>query len=324
MADTLKQKLAARKAEREASTKARVEANKKVKLPNTNEVKNSIPDDQKPQGISLLSNLVVNQAINLGTRMLPTIQNIAEKELGIDLTMDSKDYLCPANVQNTQAVLDKFNNYTDDLNGALDSLDKIKTFVNSTQPIINGVETSVNTINVVTPLLITAISAFPPLTLPGAVVSAVDTIDVVRQQLLFKEDGTPRLPELKGAVNAVGASLTVASIPLNSIKEVVDKLNSFFKKCLPNATINEVSPSINGLTQNTQVAEQVGGSVYSGFLIEILTEEDNQFRATRRKAVGKNSNGIILIETPYTFSDNDQVLINQLKFIIDRDNLKAY
>jgi hypothetical protein len=324
MADTLKQKLAARKAEREASTKARVEANKKVKLPNTDEVKNSIPDDQKSKGISLISNLVINQAINLGTRMLPTIQNIAEKELGIDLTMDPKDYLCPTNIQNTQVILDKFNNYTDDLNGALDSLDKIKTFVNSTQPVINGVETSVNIINVVTPLLITAISAFPPLTLPGAVVSAVDTIDVVKQQLLFKEDGTPRLPELKGAINAVGASLTVASIPLNSIKEVIDKLNSFFKKCLPNATINEVLPSINSLTQNTQLAEQVGGAVYSGFLIEIVTEEDNQFRATRQKAVGKNPNGIILIETPYTFSSDNQVLIDQLKFIIDRDNLKAY
>lgn len=324
MADTLKQKLAARKAERAAAAKAREESNKKVITPNTEEIKNSIPDDQKAKGISLLSNLVVNQAINLGTRMLPTIQNIAEKELGINLNADPKDYLCPANIQNTQAVLDKFNNYTDDLNGSLDFLDKIKTFVNSTQPIINGVETSVNIVNTLIPLLSTAVKAIPPPGLPGAVVAAVDDVDFIRQQLLFKEDGTPRLPELKGAVNAVGASLTVASIPLNSIKEVIDKLNSFFKKCLPNATINEVLPSINDLTQNTQVAEQVGGAVYSGFLIEIITEENQQLRATRRKAVGKNSNGIILIETPYTFSNNDQVLINQLKFIIDRDNLKAY
>ena len=91
MADTLKQKLAARKAERAAAAKAREESNKKVITPNTEEIKNSIPDDQKAKGISLLSNLVVNQAINLGTRMLPTIQNIAEKELGINLNADPKD-----------------------------------------------------------------------------------------------------------------------------------------------------------------------------------------------------------------------------------------
>jgi hypothetical protein len=313
MADTLKQKLAARKAERDKAKTLREEANKKVNLPQPDGIKNSIPDDQKAKGISLLYPLVVNQAINLGNRMLPTIQKLIPS-----------DDLCPANTQTSTDALILFNNFIDDLNGSLDFLDKIKIFLNSTQPIINGVQTSVNIVNTAIPLLSAAVKAIPPPGLPGAVVAAVDDIDFVRQQLLFKEDGTPKLPELKGAVSSVGAGLTLASVPLTSIKEEVDKAVAFFKKCLPNATINEVLPSINGLTQNTQLAEQIGGAVYNGFLLEVVTEENNQFRATRRKAVGKNPNGIILIETPYTFSDNDQVLINQLKFIIDRDNLKAY
>ena len=44
----------------------------------------------------------------------------------------------------------------------------------------------------------------------------------------------------------------------------------------------------------------------------------------RYRAVGKNQSGIVLTQTDLSFTLDPQILINELKLIIDKDNLKAY
>ena len=45
---------------------------------------------------------------------------------------------------------------------------------------------------------------------------------------------------------------------------------------------------------------------------------------TQKRAVGLNSSGIVLIASEFSFASDPNVLLNEIKFIIDRDNLKAY
>jgi hypothetical protein len=62
--------------------------------------------------------------------------------------------------------------------------------------------------------------------------------------------------------------------------------------------------------------------VYKGFILEIV-EEPYSPTVNRRKAVAINTQGIILLSTPLTFSTEDQVLIEEIKLLIDSNDLKA-
>ena len=78
------------------------------------------------------------------------------------------------------------------------------------------------------------------------------------------------------------------------------------------------------ISQAQQQAEKSPNlSTYQGFIFEI---EEVPFSPTvnRKRALGKNQDGITLIQTELSFTPSDKVLIDELKFIIDRDNLKAY
>ena len=64
-------------------------------------------------------------------------------------------------------------------------------------------------------------------------------------------------------------------------------------------------------------------STYKGFILDIETRPFTD-TVDQNRAVGKNNSGIIMISTEYSFASDPKVLIDELKYIIDRDNLKAY
>jgi len=316
MADTLKQKLAQRKAAREAAAKAREAANKKT--PPTDASSINIPEDQKQKGLAKLQGLVLNQALVIANQQLPAIIKLAEEKLGIDLSKDVADYLCPADETVVRNIIGQFNNTVDAINNSILFLDKIKEVVNTTQPYIDTTEKIIGTISTLLPVLITTISALPPLTLPGAVVSAVDTIDITRQELLFTPDGLPRLSILKSSIGGVSSVFTLVQGPLSQINDIVIKLSEVIKKCLndPTIVINELDPTINSILPSTQTPVSNEDTSYNGYSLQI---EEQNFSPTlvQRRAVAKNNQNITVIATPYSFTTDNQTLIEELKSLID-------
>jgi hypothetical protein len=63
-------------------------------------------------------------------------------------------------------------------------------------------------------------------------------------------------------------------------------------------------------------------TAYKGFSFKI---EEVPFSPTvnRRRALAQNSDGITLLQTELSFTSNPDILIQELKLVIDRDNLRA-
>ena len=142
---------------------------------------------------------------------------------------------------------------------------------------------------------------------------------------------------LQKLTSIIGGAALVASIVGGFILVAIALLNSidaFIQKCsqsIPNQntpdTNNELIPISKEIQDIADAQIQAdttqNQTTYQGFIIEIEVVPYTP-TVNRRRALGKNQQGIVLIQTELSFTTDDQTLINELKLIIDRDNLKAY
>ena len=76
-----------------------------------------------------------------------------------------------------------------------------------------------------------------------------------------------------------------------------------------------------------QEADGTPGPPYliNGFILEVQTDRNNPVGSLKRRfAVAKNKQGVIMLEGEKSFSANEQILINELKFYIQQNDLKAF
>ena len=277
------------------------------------------PDSEKQKGTAKLGKILTGMGIELAQSSLPLILTYAQ-QLNIDPNGENLPDVCPS-TDIINNILPPLNNIITTLNTTSETFNKIQKYLT----LLNtGVVTSLNiakTINTTLPILQAAIQAIPiP---PGALVGADSVLTYIKENILFGEDGTPRLPPIAAGVGSAGIGITIFISVLDSITAVIKKIISLIQICLPQASINTLSDTINNITNSTNQTNNPTQTLYQGFIINI-EEKDYSPTVKQRRAVGQNYQGITLITTPYSFTTNSQTLINELKFIIDRDKLKAY
>ena len=77
----------------------------------------------------------------------------------------------------------------------------------------------------------------------------------------------------------------------------------------------------------TQEAENDGEPVITevnGFVLDVITDPKGKVGSLqRRQAIAKNRDGVTLLKGEPSFSSSDQILLNELSFYIQVNNLKA-
>lgn len=311
----------------------------------------NVPEDQKPKGTQRLGELAGNITKVLAKTCLPSILNMIEQtaldtfeakkaeirgELNIDESLEQlssltdpaklqevKDRLCPT-PDVLENIIRQRNGIVDFLNNQQVKVNNLKVSADVTGDIADGIQTTSTGIELSAFIAnqLAKIAAIAPVLAPLR--SIITDLNTVNQIIKFDREGKPRIPPLRGAVSNFSIPLNQVNTMITKIVQALAPIDEIITLCSPNATLENLSPDVLAtVAVQLSAGETEDGSLYKGFRLEIETKKYTD-TVNQNRAVGKNNSGIILIATEYSFASDPNVLINELKFIIDRDDLKAY
>ena len=274
---------------------------------------NSLPDSLKSTGSEKLGQIILEKGIQ--------INDIVQPQLDLLLSnITLPDGLCLPEAQLNEFIIQR-NNIVDTLNQINKYLDLTTSAIGITSTTLDALLATVQTIRRLKPAAIAATAASPA---PGPFASLVLQANELLDNLKFDALGNSKLNKLKIIIDGTAVPISLTSRFISNAITILTSIDIIIKKCSPNSTLSPISQNLIDITEAQLKSLQTTNDItYKGFVIEIEEVPFND-KITRRKAVGKNSQGIPLIQTELSFTTNPLILINELKLIIDRDNLKAY
>ena len=284
-----------------------------------NQIESATPSELKAMGIAKLPLLLLVIGNQVKKIIEPALKNLILtyiKEFADQNTCPDKVTLNKIR-QQRDLIVSQLNKIGKTLNIITISLTGVSTFLNILQGVLNGIELAKIAAKV-------AALAFPPLaaTLPPL----LNTLNSAKQATLIDDKGNSRLQKLNSIIGGAALVASIIGGYILTATTLLKSIDTFLEKCDPNNLPSPISKEIQDISDaqlQVNTNQNENQSTYQGFIIEI---EIIPYTPTvnRRRALGKNQQGITLIQTELSFTTDDQTLINELKLIIDRDNLKAY
>lgn len=272
--------------------------------------------DKFQQEKQKLLDKAIAEANTRGITPLPT-------EITAEDIQNLQNQFCPSPIV-INSLINQRNGIVDFLNNQQVKIDNITTIVSLTSDTANFLQTTSQIIDLSGVIINQAAKVIP--LIPGAIVSFINDLSSLNKSLVFESDGTPRIPKLRTSANNVSMPLNVASEQITKIVNILGSFDELITLCNPELvnSLTPLSPSVLLSTAAQTIANNTdNGSTYKGFTLEIETRPYTD-TVNQNRAVGKNPDGIILISTELSFASDPNVLIDELKYLIDRDNLKAY
>jgi hypothetical protein len=144
--------------------------------------------------------------------------------------------------------------------------------------------------------------------------------------ILGIQDSKDRLNKIITGLEGVNVGLLTTLILLKqSLSQAIQYLNildDLIKHCSPDSTQTQISTELILLTKQQSIQESPIVTNVNGFEMGVETES-TQSPLKRRRALARDKNGVIMLKGEWSYSSIDQILIDELVFYIQQNNLKA-
>jgi hypothetical protein len=275
-----------------------------------------------------LTNLINQNRVSIQQKLIPfvlallssfggeAIQAVVLNKLPVDQMLDLVD--CPS--QNK-------------INKLISQRSKLVKQINNIYSVVKVTTLTVASINVLLPILQTAVATakavpypatgIPPLGLPPTTVGLQNTLSDALREIQEQIKTTDKI------LNVVTIALASFGILLGIILGLLEALDKLLQHCAQTTNMNleAINDDINALSNSTiQTTQntQNNNNTYKGFKLEVVINEKNTSKAIQRYAQAVTPQGVPVLKTEPSFASDPQVLIDNLKFIIDSNpNLTA-
>lgn len=274
-------------------------------------IQNATPNNLKRQGVDKLSSVLIKKGEEIKVQIEPKLVQEIQK---------AKDESLCGNQDKLLKLIQTRNNIVSKLNS-------ISRFLDQTSLAFTGIATLFQLLVLAKSILdVTTLASYIALgfapVAPGAAITTIGTIQSASDKITYDTLGASRLEKVQNIIGGAAIAIAVLSATIKGVILLLNQLDTELSKCA-NIELDPIDQNLIDISNQVIEAEtSINESTYKGFVIEIETVPFTD-TVNRYKAIGLNSDGIKLIETPLSFTTNKQTLIEELKFIIDRDNLKA-
>ena len=275
-------------------------------------IKGQFIEQLKPLNFESLSEEAKAETLN-------TLDSEAQ-DLALQVLSNKPPY-CPAD-NKLERILKIYNNLLAAAETTATVLNYIAASLNILTGILNGTTTVLAALNIAKTAVNQAAKIVP--VLPGAVVSAITDLEDTIKTVTFKADGSSKIVKIKGQLESGAYYTALAAGIVNAIVLILRAIKPALENCglQPDDFGNELNTFIS---QNELKNESNTQQSYQGFtfeIVEVSLPNDPTVKRTIAQAI--NTEGVVALETEPSFTQNPKILIEELKLLIDKDNLKAY
>ena len=265
-----------------------------------------------------IQSIIITNVEKLTQQIVPTISQVVEKT-GIQNigqpNMQMPSTCLPQNeLQNIlklrNSLINKLNTTSKTIDSLSKSLNPLTTIVNTTSKTLQTVHTARIAANASLALIV------PPAVVPGVIPASINIAKDLEEFL------TPQVTVAKNSITSITTALDYANSVFLKLKNLLSSIDQYLTGCGINPNdLTSLDSKLQQLEESLNNSN-VNNNTYKGFILEIVKEAYSP-TVDRIKAIAKNTQGIILLSTPPTFSTDTQTLINEIKLLIDSNNLKA-